>query len=85
MLAPFALVVDRAWGLAAPSAEIWAAVLGLGLLSTALAYMINFRILARAGATNLLSVTFLVTVNAIVLGAVILGNGLPGTRSRVPR
>lgn len=76
MLIPFALFVDRPWGLTMPSAEIWAAVLGLGLLSTALAYVIYFRILARAGATNLLLVTFLVPVSAIVLGAAILGERL---------
>ena len=38
----------------------WGAVLGVGLLSTALAYVLYFRILAAAGATNLLLVTFLV-------------------------
>ena len=40
----------------------------LAVLSTALAYVIYFRILARAGATNLLLVTFLIPVSAILLG-----------------
>ena len=48
------------WG-----ALTWAAVLGLALLSTALAYLIYFRILAVAGATNLLPVTFLIPVSAL--------------------
>ena len=78
VLIPLALFVDRPWDLAAPSAEAWAAVLGLGLLSTALAYVIYFRILARAGATNLLLVTFLVPVSAVVMGAAILGERLAG-------
>jgi drug/metabolite transporter (DMT)-like permease len=76
MLIPFALFVDRAWGLPVPGADVWAALLGLGLLSTALGYLIYFRILARAGATNLLLVTFLVPVSAIVLGTAILGERL---------
>ena len=42
---------------------------GLALLSTALAYVLYFRILAAAGATNLLLVTFLIPVSAILLGA----------------
>jgi drug/metabolite transporter (DMT)-like permease len=52
------------------------ALLGLGLLSTAAAYVIYFRILARSGATNLLLVTFLIPVSAILLGASVLGERL---------
>jgi drug/metabolite transporter (DMT)-like permease len=46
------------------------------LLSTALAYVIFFRILATAGATNLLLVTLLIPVSAILLGTAILGERL---------
>lgn len=53
-----------------------AAILGLSLLSTALAYVIYFRILATAGATNVALVTFLIPVTAIALGAVFLGERL---------
>ncbi len=49
------------------------AVAGLALLSTAVAYIIYFRLLATVGATNLLLVTFLIPLSAIVLGAVFLG------------
>lgn len=76
ILLPLALVVDQPWGLATPGAASWAAVLGLGLLSTALAYVLYFRILAVAGATNLALVTFLVPVSAILLGALVLGERL---------
>jgi drug/metabolite transporter (DMT)-like permease len=48
----------------------------LALLSTALAYVIFFRILAAAGATNLLLVTMLIPVSAILLGTAILGERL---------
>ncbi|MHA1153108.1 MAG: DMT family transporter [Alphaproteobacteria bacterium] len=72
---PLALVVERPW-MASPGALTWAAVLGLALLSTALAYVIYFRILASAGATNLLLVTFLIPVSALFLGMVVLGERL---------
>ena len=49
---------------------------GLGLVSTALAYVLYFRILAAAGATNLLLVTFLIPVSAILLGALVLSETL---------
>lgn len=76
MLLPVMLLVDRPWSLAMPHAASWAAVLGVGLLSTALAYVLYFRILAAAGATNLLLVTFLIPVSAILLGALVLGETL---------
>jgi drug/metabolite transporter (DMT)-like permease len=73
MMLPVVLVVDRPWQRPMPS---WAAILGLALLCTALAYVIYFRILAAAGATNLLLVTFLVPVSAILWGSQILGERL---------
>ena len=76
ILLPFSLVVDRPWTLAMAAAETWAAIVGLALLSTALAYVIYFRILALAGATNLLLVTFVIPVSAIALGILILGEQL---------
>ena len=59
-----------------PGADVWGAVVGLALLSTALAYLIYFRILARAGATNLSIVTFMIPVSAIALGVAVLGERL---------
>ena len=55
-------------------------MLGLALLSTALAYVLYFRILATAGATNLLLVTFLIPVSAIVLGVLVLGERLAASQ-----
>jgi len=46
------------------------------LFSTALAYILYFRILATAGATNALLVTFLIPVSAILLGTPVLGEQL---------
>jgi drug/metabolite transporter (DMT)-like permease len=77
LILPIMLMVDRPWTLPAlPSTSIWAALIGLALLSTALAYVLYFRILAAAGATNLLLVTFLIPVIAIPLGASVLGERL---------
>jgi drug/metabolite transporter (DMT)-like permease len=76
ILAPLALLVDRPWTLPAPSLAATLAILALGLASTALAYVIYFRLLATAGATNLLLVTFLIPVSAILLGALVLGETL---------
>lgn len=76
MLVPLALLVDRPWQLAAPGIEVWGAVLGLALLSTALAYIMFFRILASAGAVNLSLVTLLVPPGAILLGALFLDERL---------
>lgn len=80
VLVPLALIVDRPWALPAPGAEIWAAVVALAVLATALAYVLYFRVLARAGATNILLVTFLVPVSAILLGVGLLGEVLTGAQ-----
>ena len=72
MLLPVALLIDRPWTLAAPSVEATVAILGLAALSTVLAYLIYYRVLARAGATNLLLVTFMIPVSAILLGVLFL-------------
>ncbi len=72
LLAPFVLVVDGPWTLSAVSgAPIWAMV-ALAVFCTALAYLMYFRVLSRAGATNALLVTFLIPVSAILLGIVLL-------------
>jgi len=46
------------------------------LLSTAVAYIIYFRLLVSAGATNLLLVTFLIPVSALLLGITFLDERL---------
>jgi drug/metabolite transporter (DMT)-like permease len=76
LLLPLVMLVDRPWALSVPQPTTWAAVLGVGVLSTALAYVLYFRILAAAGATNLLLVTFLIPASAILLGWLVLGETL---------
>jgi drug/metabolite transporter (DMT)-like permease len=76
LILPLALLADRPWTLPQPGLATIGALAGIALLSTALAYVIYFRILAAAGATNLLLVTFLIPVSALVLGTAILGERL---------
>ena len=76
VLAPVAIYIDRPFSLEIPGIEIIAAIIGLAILSTAVAYILYFRILASAGATNLLLVTFLIPVSAILLGSLVLGESL---------
>jgi drug/metabolite transporter (DMT)-like permease len=52
------------------------ALIGVAVLSTVLAFIIYFRILSTAGATNLMLVTFLIPVSAIILGILLLGETL---------
>lgn len=76
ILLPLMLIVDRPWTLRVPAADAVAALIGVAAISTAFAYLLYFRILATAGATNLLLVTFLIPVSAILLGTVFLGETL---------
>jgi drug/metabolite transporter (DMT)-like permease len=72
MLIPVMLLVDQPWTLPMPGPGVIAALIGVAALSTALAYILYFRLLATAGATNVLLVTFLVPVVAILLGTLFL-------------
>jgi drug/metabolite transporter (DMT)-like permease len=76
LMLPVVLWIAPPWRLAAPGPDTLLAVLGLALVSTAFAYTLYFRILAVAGATNVLLVTFLVPVSAMLLGGVILGEAV---------
>ncbi len=72
MMLPLAIFIDQPWTLPMPGAGVWAALIALAVLSSAVAYIIYYRILSTAGAVNLMLVTFLVPVSAILLGAIIL-------------
>jgi drug/metabolite transporter (DMT)-like permease len=78
MALPVALVMDRPWTLGV-GARTWGALLGLALLSTALGFVIYFRVLATAGATNVMLVTLLMPIVALLLGSLILGEAVAGT------
>jgi len=76
MMVPLSLIVDRPWTLPMPGWPVLGALVGLAALATCLAYIIYYRILATAGAVNLMLVTFLIPVSAILLGTAILGEAL---------
>jgi drug/metabolite transporter (DMT)-like permease len=75
---PIALVVDRPWTLTV-GARTWSALLGLALLSTALGFVLYFRLLVRAGATNVMLVTLLIPITALLLGSLFLGETVTTT------
>lgn len=76
LLLPCALLVDRFWTLPGLLPATWTALFLLALPSTALAYLIYFHLLAKAGATNVLLVTFILPITAIFLGFFLLGERL---------
>jgi len=76
IMLPVAIAVDKPWSLALPSAEVLAAVGAVAVLSTALGYIIYYRILSTAGAVNLILVNFLVPVTGVLLGGFVLGERL---------
>ena len=75
MMIPLALYFDQPWNLT-PSAMTIMSIVGLAAISTSLAYIIYFHVLATAGPTNLLLVTFLIPISAIALGVMVLGEQL---------
>ena len=76
MMMPIALIIDSPWTLPFPSFRVVAALVGLGGLSTCLAYIVYYRLLATAGSVNLMLVTLLIPVTAVLLGALFLGEHL---------
>jgi drug/metabolite transporter (DMT)-like permease len=76
MMTVVAGAVERPWQLPMPGLSTWLAVLGLAALSTALAYIVFFQILQRSGATNVMLVTLLIPVTAILLGYLALGESI---------
>jgi drug/metabolite transporter (DMT)-like permease len=76
LLTPLALIFDRPWMLPEPSVAVIASVLAIAGLSTALAYVVYFRVVAGAGATNVALVTLLVPATSVMLGALFLGEQL---------
>lgn len=78
VMAPIALIAEAPWR-TTPGVAALGAVAGLSVLGTAMAYWLYFRILRTVGATNLMLVTFLIPVSAVLLGALVLGERLEWT------
>ena len=75
-MAPVALIVDQPWLQPLPPLEAWGAIVALALVCTAFGYVLYFRLIDSAGATNALLVTLLVPPTAILLGGLFLGEQL---------
>lgn len=76
LMLPMSLAFELPWQISMPSWESWSAIIGLAVISTALAYRLYFRILSTAGATNISLVTFLVPISATILGVLFLDEHL---------
>ena len=72
VMLPVAMLVDRPWLDALPSLKAIGAIAALALVCSAFAYILYFRLIDRAGATNALLVTLLVPPVAIFLGSLVL-------------
>lgn len=75
-MAPVAFIVDQPWTQPLPPLEAWGAIAVLALVCSAFAYILYFKLIDSAGATNALLVTLLVPPTAIILGALLLGERL---------
>ena len=76
VLWPMALWIDGPQDILGLSFNAAASMFGLAVLCTSFAYILYFRILERAGATNISLVTFLVPISAIILGVLVLGESI---------
>lgn len=76
LLIPAALIFNQPWLLPLPGMPAALAVLGMGLFSTALAFVVYHRLLPQVGANNMALVTFLIPVSAISMGILFLGETL---------
>jgi drug/metabolite transporter (DMT)-like permease len=68
-----------AWPAPSPSSRAWACAVALGVGCTAVAYVLYFRLIARAGAVTALAVTYLIPVFGVTWGAIVLGERLPAS------
>lgn len=76
MMLPIAFVVDQPWTRPLPPLGAWGAVVALALMCTAFGYVLYFKLIDSAGATNALLVTLLVPPVAIMVGAIFLSERL---------
>ena len=73
ILAVVVVLIDQPWTLSVPSQSTMYSLLALAVFGTALAYIVFFQILVRAGASNVMLVTLLIPITALILGNVFLG------------
>jgi drug/metabolite transporter (DMT)-like permease len=64
------------WPAQMPGVRAWAAVAAIAVLCTGIAYILYFRLIAHAGPSRALAVTFLSPVFAVVYGVLFLGESM---------
>lgn len=79
VILPVCLFVERPW-MAAPDWLSSGALVTVGVFGTGVAYAVYFKLLASAGATNVLLVTLLVPLSATGLGMAFLDEALSADR-----
>lgn len=75
---PASLLIDRPFGLS-PSLPVLASWMVLTILGTVVAYVIYFTIIERTSATFVTMVTYIIPVNGLMLGALVLNEQLNAT------
>jgi len=75
---PASLLIDRPFALS-PSLPVLASWMVLTLLGTVVAYVIYFTIIERTSATFVTMVTYIIPVNGLLLGALVLNESLDVT------
>ena len=79
ILLPVSLVYDEPWVLSFPSVSVWVALVVLAVACSALAYVLYFRLIQAAGATNTSFITLLIPAFAILMGIVMFGETFHST------
>jgi drug/metabolite transporter (DMT)-like permease len=78
ILFPIMLIVDKPWEQPFIPLVAVGAIMGLAIFSTVIAFILFFRLIASAGATNTTLVTFLIPISAVLLGVSFLGETFTG-------
>jgi len=76
VMLPVSMIAEHPWTTALPPVSAWAAITALAVLCTAFGYVLYFKLIDGAGATNAMLVTLLVPPVAILLGSLFLGETL---------
>jgi len=72
----FTVIIDQPWILEMPNHEIWISLFSLSFFGTAIAYLIFYKILVTSGASNVMLVTLLIPVTAVLLGNIYLNEAI---------
>lgn len=72
---PLTTFVENPWGISV-STPVWVTLIALGFFCSSIAYLIYFRLIATAGATNTSLITLTIPPFAVVSGVILLGESL---------